>query len=174
MLAFTPGQASAASQGPESAGQDSALARLSPATRPDAASTGTAHASADTPPAQAHAATEVAATGAASQDASQLPQAVLHQVSPVSTVALPADTSSEHAVLGKVTEAAHSAGYAVDAGAASDAELARQAALFNQFCNAELAVDAGPLGFVPLDHSPHFIDLHVVAQDSAYQQLQAA
>jgi hypothetical protein len=59
-------------------------------------------------------------------------------------------------------------------GAASAAELARQAALFNQFCNADPAPDAAPLGFVPLDHSLEFIDPHVLAQDSAYHQPQAA
>ncbi len=58
--------------------------------------------------------------------------------------------------------------------ASTAADLARQAALFNQCCNANPTVDPSPLGFFPLEHSLQFIDPHEVAQDSAYQALRAA
>ena len=58
--------------------------------------------------------------------------------------------------------------------AASAAELARQAALFNQLCNTDLAVQAEPLGFVPIEQQLPIIDVQVLGQDISYHQPQAA
>jgi hypothetical protein len=85
-----------------------------------------------------------------------------------------ANTPSAYADTGNAAEAGQNTGDTEAAGASSAAELARQAALFNQFCNADPAPGAEPLGFVPLDHSLYFMDSRAAAQDSAYQALQAA
>jgi hypothetical protein len=115
--------------------------------------------------------TEIAATELA-QATSPVSEATLSPAQPSNLDPLPAnDTPGADANTGHATEAAHSTETAQDASAA---ELARQAALFNQFCNADPAPGATPLGFVPLDQGLHFVDPHVVAQDSAYQALQAA
>ena len=63
---------------------------------------------------------------------------------------------------------------AADVMAAGAAELARQAALFNQFCNADVADAFEPLGFVPIDHKLPLVDLQVISQDDVYHRPQAA
>ena len=58
--------------------------------------------------------------------------------------------------------------------AATDAELNRQAALFNQFCNADTGADTVALGFMPVDQIAYWESAHALPPDSIHLQSQAA
>jgi hypothetical protein len=58
--------------------------------------------------------------------------------------------------------------------AATDAEINRQAALFNQFCNAETAADTVALGFIPVDQVAYWESAHALPPDSIHLQPQVA
>jgi len=178
MLAYAPGHASTAAQDAVLASQESAPATPKAAAASDAAThaaaAATLEASADAAPAQPHPVPESTAAAVA-QSAALVSEAGLPTVPPTSPKPLyEANTPSAYADTGNAAEAGQSTGDTEAAGASSAAELARQAALFNQFCNADPAPGAEPLGFVPLDHSLYFMDSRAAAQDSAYQALQAA
>ncbi|MFM6992383.1 MAG: cadherin-like domain-containing protein [Rhodoferax sp.] len=58
--------------------------------------------------------------------------------------------------------------------AATDAELNRQAALFNQFCNADTDADTVSLGFIPVDQIAYWESAHAFPPDGIHMQSQAA
>mgnify|MGYP000697525732 FL=1 len=50
----------------------------------------------------------------------------------------------------------------------------RQALLFNQVCNAAVAIDSTPLSFVPIQPEVQLHDLQVTPQDGSHQHMQTA
>ena len=105
------------------------------------------------------------------QTASLLSEAEACPAAAALSAPLPQGAPSTEAADGTVIE--HAA-VAVDVEAAGAAELARQAALFNQFCNSDVVDVFEPLGFVTLEQTLQLIDLQVMSQDDAYHRPQAA
>jgi len=195
MLAFAPGHANAndAARGaqaePPSAAAGSnlraapeaanhAAAAATPAAAPANPDTtaGTQDTAERTTPLQPQSATDLSAAAVA-QAASTVPEPDSRLVWPASPEVPVPLAPATHAAADLPTQAAQSAWDAMDTasvGAASAAELARQAALFNQFCSADVVDACEPLGFVLLVHTLPLIDLQVISQDDAYHQPQAA
>jgi LysM repeat protein len=57
---------------------------------------------------------------------------------------------------------------------AQTAEIIRQALLFNQVCNTEVAIDSTPLGFIPIQPEVQLHDMLVTPQDGSHQLMQSA
>jgi hypothetical protein len=55
-----------------------------------------------------------------------------------------------------------------------DAEIMRQALLFNQTCNTAVRMDSTPLGFVPITPDAQLHDMLVPTEGSSHQLMQPA
>ena len=171
MLAYSPGQASVAAADTTGAAQETASAKLSVAAAPNSAATANLVVLAGPESVQAFPTADAPAAPALAQTASLLSEAEACPAAAALSAPLPQGAPSTEAADGTVIE--HAA-VAVDVEAAGAAELARQAALFNQFCNSDVVDVFEPLGFVTLEQTLQLIDLQVMSQDDAYHRPQAA